>query len=71
MPSDEFRIGLVFSPTRTVSIGVIAGNYKKAYDFMGKIQPLIDDFMKRVRAEAVGKRASDRVDKNVFSGEGQ
>jgi hypothetical protein len=51
MPSKNFRIGLVFTPSSLVSVGVLNSNQKEAYRFMEKIQPIIDDFMDRVRKE--------------------
>jgi len=68
MPSKNFRIGLVFTPSSLVSVGVLNGNQQEAYEFMGKIRPLIDDFMDRVQAEALQRKA--RVDKNVSLSEG-
>jgi len=48
---DTFRIAVVFSPTRLVNIGVVAGDYGKACDYILEIQPLIDDFLAKVRAQ--------------------
>ena len=55
MSAKNFRIGLVFSPTSLVSVGVLNSNQKEAYAFMEKIQPLIDQFLDRVREAAVYK----------------
>jgi hypothetical protein len=63
MPSKSFRIGLVFTPSSVVSVGVLNSNQKEAYRFMEKIQPLIDDFMNRVREE--NDRGRSNPDKNV------
>ena len=67
MSAKNFRIGLVFTPTSLLSVGVLNSNQKEAYTFMEKIQPLIDDFMERVREAAVGKRG--KLDKFVSPGE--
>ncbi len=56
MSKEKFRIGLIFTPSTIVSVGVLNGNDRQAYQFIGKIQPLIDDFMERVREAAVHKR---------------
>lgn len=56
MSAKNFRIGLVFTPTSLVSVGVLNSNQKEAYTFMEKIQPLIDDFMDSVREATVCKR---------------
>ena len=56
MSTKNFRIGLVFTPTSLVSAGVLNTNQKDAYEFMELIQPLIEDFMDRVR-ESVGLQA--------------
>ena len=66
MSSKNFRIGLVFTPTSLVSVGVLNSNQKEAYTFMEKIQPLIDDFMDRVREAAACKRS--KLDKFVSQG---
>jgi len=66
MSAKNFRIGLVFTPTSLVSVGVLNSNQKEAYTFMEKIQPLIDDFMDRVREAAVCKRG--KLDKIVCQG---
>ena len=65
MSSKNFRIGLVFTPSSIVSVGVLNSNQKEAYEFIGKIQPLIDDFMDRVRAESRSERL--KLDKTVSS----
>lgn len=49
MSSNNFRIGLVFTPTALLSVGLLNGNEKDAYAFMERIQPLVDEFMGRVR----------------------
>jgi hypothetical protein len=49
MSKEKFRIGLIFTPDSVLSVGVLNGNDPQAYKFIGKIQPLIDDFMERVR----------------------
>ena len=49
MSTKNFRIGLVFTPTSLVSAGVLNTNQKDAYAFMEQIQPLIEDFMDRIR----------------------
>jgi hypothetical protein len=67
MSAKNFRIGLVFTPTSLVSVGVLNSNQKEAYTFMEKIQPLIDDFMNSVREAAVCKRG--KLDKIVSKGE--
>ena len=67
MSPKNFRIGLVFTPTSLLSVGVLNSNQKEAYTFMEKIQPLIDDFMERVREAAVGKRG--KLDKFVSQSE--
>ncbi len=66
MSTKNFRIGLVFTPTSLVSAGVLNTNRKDAYAFMEQIQPLIEDFMDRVREVAVCKR--DKPDKFVSQG---
>ncbi len=66
MSAKNFRIGLIFTPTSLVSVGVLNSNQKEAYTFMEKIQPLIDDFMDRVREAAVGK--GGKLDKIVCQG---
>ena len=48
MSKEKFRIGLIFTPDSLLSVGVLNGNDPQAYKFIGKIQPLIDDFMERV-----------------------
>jgi hypothetical protein len=53
MSANNFRIGLVFTPTSLVSVGVLNSNQKEAYAFMEKIQPLINHFMEDVRRAAV------------------
>jgi len=68
MPSKNFRIGLVFTPSSVVSVGVLNSNQKEAYEFIGKIQPLIDDFMDRVREESHPPRR--KLDKTVSLNEG-
>jgi hypothetical protein len=60
----SFRIGLVFTPKSVVSVGVINGNSPEAYEFMRQIQPVIEDFIGRIRKEAKGK-----LDKFVTSSE--
>ena len=67
MSKEKFRIGLIFTPSTIVSVGVLNGNDRQAYEFIGQIQPLIDDFMDRVR-EAACKRG--KLDKFVSSGRG-
>jgi hypothetical protein len=67
MSPKNFRIGLVFTPTSLVSVGVLNSNQKEAYAFMEKIQPLIDDFMDRIREAAVCKQG--KLDKFVSSSE--
>jgi len=66
MLHDRFRIGLVFTPMGIESVGVLNGNQPEAYEFMGKIRPLIDEFMERVRAESLGTQRS-KVDRSVSS----
>ena len=66
MSTKNFRIGLIFTPTSLVSVGVLNSNQKEAYTFMEKIQPLIDDFMDRVRKEGGSERGN--VDKFVSQG---
>jgi hypothetical protein len=65
MAFKNFRIGLVFTPSSVISVGVLNSNQKEAYRFMEKIQPLIDHFMDRVREET--DRAGGKLDKNVSS----
>jgi hypothetical protein len=67
MATDKFRIGLVFTPNRIISVGVLNGNDREAYEFIGKIQPLIDDFMGRVRKAAAYKQG--KLDKFVSESE--
>ena len=67
MSKDKFRIGLIFTPSTIVSVGVLNGNDRQAYQFIVKIQPLIDDFMDSVREAAVCKRG--KLDKIVSQGE--
>ena len=69
MSPKNFRIGLVFTPTSLLSVGVLNSNQKDAYAFMERIQPLIDDFMDRVREVAVYKRG--KLDKFVSQGKGR
>ncbi len=69
MSAKNFRIGLVFTPTSLVSVGVLNSNQKEAYTFMEKIQPLIDDFMAHVREAAVCHRG--KPDKFVSQVEGR
>jgi len=68
MSTNKFRIGLIFTPSTIVSVGVLNGNGREAYEFIGKIQPLIDDFMERVKGQSyTGPRKPDRIvsfDKN-------
>ena len=66
MSKETFRIGIIFTPSAIVSVGVLNGNDRQAYQFIGKIQPLIDDFMDRVREAAVCKRG--KLDKFVSQG---
>ena len=66
MPKGNFRIGLIFTPNTIVSVGVLNGNDQQAYEFIGEIQPLIDDFMDRVRQATACKRG--KLDKFVSSG---
>jgi len=66
MRTASFRIGLVFTPTGVESVGVLNGNQPDAYEFMRRIQPLIDDFMERVRAESQRTQRS-KVDRFVSS----
>jgi hypothetical protein len=62
MPSKNFRIGLVFTPSSVISVGVLNSNQKEAYRFMEKIQPIIDDFMERVRDQShTGPRKLDKI----------
>lgn len=65
MSAKNFRIGLVFTPTSLVSVGVLNSNQKEAYAFMEEIQPLIDAFMERVREAAVCNES--KLDKFVSS----
>ncbi len=69
MSPKNFRIGLVFTPTSLVSVGVLNSNQKEAYTFMEKIQTLIDDFMDCVRDAAVCK--GGKLDKFVSPGRRQ
>jgi len=66
MSKEKFRIGLIFTPSTIVSVGVLNGNDRQAYEFIGQIQPLIDDFMDRVREATACKRG--KLDKFVSSG---
>lgn len=62
MSTNKFRIGLIFTPSTIVSVGVLNGNDREAYEFIGKIQPLIDDFMERVKDQShTGPRKPDRI----------
>ena len=66
MSKEKFRIGLIFTPSTIVSVGVLNGNDREAYEFIGQIQPLIDDFMDRVREATAYKRG--KLDKFVSQG---
>ena len=63
MSKGNFRIGLIFTPNTILSVGVLNGNDQQAYEFIGEIQPLIDDFMNRVRE--VKPCNAGKLDKNV------
>ncbi len=65
MSKENFRIGLIFTPSTIVSVGVLNSNNREAYEFIGRIQPLIDDFMERVR----GVSKQGKLDKFVSQGE--
>lgn len=67
MSKETFRIGIIFTPSAIVSVGVLNGNDRQAYQFIAKIQPLIDDFIDRVREAAVCKRG--KLDKFVSQSE--
>ncbi len=67
MSKETFRIGIIFTPSAIVSVGVLNGNDRQAYDFIGQIQPLIDEFMDRVREVTVCKQG--KVDKSISQGE--
>lgn len=49
MAQDEFRVAVVFSPTRLVSVGIVAGNYRAGCEYVLTIRPLLDEFIRRVR----------------------
>jgi hypothetical protein len=67
MSKETFRIGLIFTSDSLLSVGVLNRNDPQAYKFIGKIQPLIEDFMERVRDQShTGAR---KVDKLVSSTE--
>ena len=63
MSKEKFRIGLIFTPRTIISVGVLNGNDRQAYEFISQIQPLIDEFMDRVREAAVCK--GGKLDKFV------
>jgi hypothetical protein len=63
MSREKFRIGLIFTPDSLLSVGVLNGNDPQAYKFIGKIQPLIDEFMERVRDQS--RTEPRKMDKNV------
>lgn len=63
MPSKNFRIGLVFTPSSVISVGVLNSNQKEAYEFIGQIQPLIDEFMDRVREECRAERRQSQQER--------
>lgn len=65
MSKEKFRIGLIFTPESLLSVGVLNGNDPRAYEFIGRIQPLIDDFMERVQDQS--RSRPRKVDKNVSS----
>ncbi len=66
MSKETFRIGIIFTPSAIVSVGVLNGNDRQAYDFIGQIQPLIDEFMDRVREATAYKQG--KLDGFVSSG---
>ena len=53
MASDQFRVALVFSPTRLVNIGIVSGDYGKGCDYILEIRPLIDEFLRQVQTHTV------------------
>lgn len=69
MPSEQFRIALIFTPTKKVAIGITTGDYEAGCKFIAQIRPLIDQFLNQVRGEYVGARR--KHDKNVSSSESE
>jgi hypothetical protein len=49
MLHDLFRIAIVVSPVRLVSIGVLSGDYGTASEWLLANRPLIDDFLSKLR----------------------
>ena len=61
---DLFRIAIVVSPVRLVSIGVLSGDYGKASEWLLANRSLIDDFLSKLRErtnQSTPNRASFRV----------
>jgi hypothetical protein len=65
MSKEKFRIGLIFTPDSLLSVGVLNGNDPQAYKFIGRIQPLIDEFMDRVKDQS--RSESHKLDRIVSS----
>ena len=75
MSKETFRIGLIFTPRVICSVSVLNSNDPQAYEFIGQIQPSIDEFMDRVREATAYKQgkldrfvSSERKQKTVPGG---
>jgi uncharacterized membrane protein YcjF (UPF0283 family) len=60
MPRDEFRVAIVVSPTRLVDIGILAGDYSRACEWILDNRPVIDDFLQRLQG-AISARQTKAV----------
>jgi hypothetical protein len=59
MPHDSFRVAIVVSPKRLVDLGVLAGDYSQACQWILEKRPIIDEFLARLKADSSSAPVED------------
>jgi hypothetical protein len=61
MPHDQFRVALVLSPERLVSVSVLAGDMAQGQDWLLERRQLIQEFVDKLNAKSPRRRRPVRT----------